>query len=328
MRGVALNVRVLAFALAADAAFGDPAGWPHPVRAFGWAADRGETIVRRFASHDDRHSARIERIGGFALAFSIVGGTFFIADRALAAVRARSVASADALEIALGWTTIAVRDLLVESAAVRDALEAHDLERARERVARIVGRDTCELSADEVARAAIETLAESLCDGIVAPLLMLALFGAPAALAFKAASTLDSMLGHIEPPYTHLGTASAKLDDALCWLPARIAALAIVTVARIVSGRNDVAFATLRADGARHASPNAGRPEAAMAGALGVRLGGRNRYDGAIVDTPLLGGAFAPPHVADVRRAERVTIAASMLCALVALGVRAVLDAR
>jgi adenosylcobinamide-phosphate synthase len=245
----------------------------------------------------------------------------------LGAVRDRSDAASDALESALGWTTIAIRDLLCESANVRAALEANDLARARTQVARIVGRDTHDLSYGEIARATIETLAESLCDGIVAPLFALAVGGAPAALAFKAASTLDSMLGHIEPPYTDLGYASAKLDDVLCWLPARIAALAVVAVAPVAGGRIDVAFATLRADGRRHASPNAGRPEAAMAGALGVRLGGTNAYDGALVHAPELGAGFAHATIGDVRRAERVTLAAAALCALAALGLRAMLNA-
>ena len=324
VRGDALNLRILACALAADLGFGDPAWFPHPVRLLGRAATRAERRVRHFAKGD----ARRERIGGFGIVLVIVGGAAFATSGIRKGLRKRNDVAADVFEGVLGWTSIAIRDLLSESASVRDALEADDLSRARTRVARIVGRDTAELSSDEVARATIETLAESLCDGIVAPMFALAIGGAPAALAFKAASTLDSMLGHIEPPYTELGYAAAKLDDVLCWLPARIAALAVVLVAPIARGRIDVAFATLRADGARHASPNAGRPEAAMAGALGVRLGGGNRYASTFVDAPALGDAFASPCVADVRRAERVTLAASFACAFAALALRAALDAR
>jgi adenosylcobinamide-phosphate synthase len=279
--------------------------------------------VRRFAAGD----ATRERLGGFAIVIGIVGSTAISTSVFLREIRKSNDVLADVFESALGWTTIAIRDLLVESGDVRTALEAHDLPRARAQVARIVGRDTHDLSESEVARATIETLAESLCDGIVAPLLALTLGGAPPALAFKAASTLDSMLGHIEPPYTDLGYAAAKLDDVLCWLPARVAAFAVVAVAPIAGGRSDVAFATLRADGARHASPNAGRPEAAMAGALGVRLGGTNAYDGVLVHAPELGAAFARATIDDVRRAERITLAASLLCAFIALGSRALLDA-
>jgi hypothetical protein len=165
-------------------------------------------------------------------------------------------------------------DPIVEASAVTARLEYGDVCGAQRYVARIVGRDTAQLDAPEIARATIETLAESACDGIIAPLLALAIGGVPLALAFKAASTLDSMIGHIEPPYTFLGRASARLDDVACYLPARITAFLIAGCAPLVGADARRAFAVLRADGHRHRSPNAGRPEAAMAGALGVRLGG------------------------------------------------------
>ncbi len=322
MRDRTLNVRTLALAIAADAAFGDPQGWPHPVRLFGWTIERSERAVRERA----RTNALVERIGGFAIAVGIVGGTWSVAACSLSALREVNDSVAAFCDVALGSTTIAARDLLIESGHVRDALEAGDIPLARTRVARIVGRDTMHLEATEIARATIETLAESLCDGIVAPMLALAVGGVPAALAFKAASTLDSMLGHIEAPYTHLGYASAKLDDALCWLPARIAALLVIVAAPIANGNIRQAFAVLRADGAKHASPNAGRTEAAMAGALGIRLGGSNRYDGIDSHAPELGAAYAAPHIPDVRRAERIVIAATAACALLSLGIRALVD--
>jgi len=311
-----IRARLVAIAVVADALFGDPRWLPHPVRAIGAGVAFGERVTRRYARGDTKR----ERRAGFVLCGAIVGGTYAAAAAALALVRRADVHAANALEIALAWTSLATRDLLAEANAVVSALDADDLERARERVARIVGRDTAELDASEVARAAIETLAESACDGIIAPLLALALGGVPLALAFKAASTLDSMIGHPEPPYAHLGFASAKLDDAACWLPARISALALACCAPAAGGKVRRALAVLRSDGGKHRSPNAGRPEAAMAGALGVRLGGPNRYGGILVDAPQLGAELAPPCVADVGRAMRLV---GLSTALVAAGTAA-----
>lgn len=303
---------LLASACVADALFGDPVWFPHPVRGIGAAIALGERLARRYA----RGEPRRERLAGYALCASIVLGTYGGAVLLRTLARRIDERAGDAVEIALGWTALAARDLLAEAGPVAAALEARELALARTRVARIVGRETAELDASEVARAAIETLAESTCDGIIAPLLAIAMGGAPLALAFKAASTLDSMIGHVEPPYTHLGYASAKLDDLACWIPARIAAAALACVAPVAGGNARRAFATLRVDGGKHRSPNAGRPEAAMAGALGVRLGGTNRYDGTPHAAPLLGAAFAAPVSQDVRRAMWLVAASASLVAI------------
>jgi adenosylcobinamide-phosphate synthase len=221
--------------------------------------------------------------------------------------------------VVLGASTLAVRDLLAEVGAVAAALEADDLALARHRVARIVGRDTAALDADEIARAAIETLGESACDGIVAPLFWFALGGVPAALAFKAASTLDSMIGHREPRYRRFGAFAARLDDALNFVPARITAALIAVCAG--TPRRTLAVAWRDAPG--HASPNAGWPEAALAGALNVRLGGANTYAGERIDGPHFNAGAPAPAVADVRRAMRVVRRAARAARALAIGARA-----
>jgi adenosylcobinamide-phosphate synthase len=209
-------------------------------------------------------------------------------------------------------------DPIVEASAVTARLEYGDVCGAQRYVARIVGRDTAQLDAPEIARATIETLAESACDGIIAPLLALAIGGVPLALAFKAASTLDSMIGHIEPPYTFLGRASARLDDVACYLPARITAFLIAGCAPLVGADARRAFAVLRADGHRHRSPNAGRPEAAMAGALGVRLGGCNHYDGVAREGAFLGVDLAAPTIGAARQAAAlVGVSAAIFAATI-----------
>jgi len=223
------------------------------------------------------------------------------------------------LQVLLAWTALATRSLLDEARTVIQALEAHDLERARRRLARIVGRDTGHLSESEIATAVIETLAESSCDGIVAPLFWLAAGGVPCAMAYKAVNTLDSMIGHPEPPYRYFGRVAARLDDAVNLVPARLTALGIVAGAKIRGLDAAQARQIWRRDGGKHASPNAGQSEAAIAGALGVRLGGARSYDGYPHETPLLHAEGRPASVQDARAALSLVAVVSGLAFGVAL---------
>lgn len=192
------------------------------------------------------------------------------------------------------------------------ALAAGDLPAARLAVGRIVGRDTADLDEAGIARAAIESLAESFCDGVVAPLFWLLLLGLPGLWAYKAVNTADSLIGHIEPPYRDFGWAAARLDDLLNLLPARLSALLLC-----LAGRGG--WRILRRDHARHASPNAGWPEAAMAGVLRVRLGGPVSYEGQWHAKPWIGDGGAPD-LAAMRRAAKVYLRACGLLWIIALG--------
>jgi len=256
------------------------------------------------------------------LTIALAAASAAAAQRSITLAGRRGPRARLACEIALAWTTLAGRSLLAEANAVRAALEHGDLPAARLRLARIVGRETAELDASEIARATIETLAESLGDGIAAPLCALALGGVPAAFAFKAVSTLDSMIGHREAPYAFFGRIAARTDDALNFLPARAAAWAVAAVAPVVGGSPALARAIVRRDAAMHASPNGGRLEAAAAGALRVRLGGVNRYDGVAHAAARLGTEFRDAAPGDVARAMRLVAAAACLLAAVAIGVR------
>lgn len=180
------------------------------------------------------------------------------------------------------WPALAQRSLHAHVVPVIEALRAGDLAAARRAVGWIVGRDTDALDEAGVARAGIESLAESFCDGVAAPLFWLLLLGLPGIWAYKAVNTADSLIGHKEAPFTHFGWAAARFDDLLNWAPARLAGLLLC----IAGGGG---WAVLRRDHARHASPNAGWPEAAMAGALGIRLAGPVRYDGLLHDKPWIG---------------------------------------
>jgi adenosylcobinamide-phosphate synthase len=203
------------------------------------------------------------------------------------------------------------------------ALEANDLELARRLLSRIVGRDTENLESSEIAAAVIESLAESACDGIVAPMFWLAAGGLPAAMAYKAINTLDSMIGHREPPYRYFGRFAARLDDAMNLAPARLTALGVVAAAALSGSHAARGLAAWTRDGGKHASPNAGQSEAAMAGAIGIRLGGRRSYDGEIHDAPLLYPEGRSATVRDARRAMSLVTIVSGLAFCAGLAVMA-----
>jgi adenosylcobinamide-phosphate synthase len=287
----------LALAYAVDLLFGDPEWFPHPVRWFGAMIRAGERWLRRFA-----RGPREERVAGAVLTGSVVAVAWAMG-------RPRSAG----WQILLASTALATRSLLDEASAVIRALEADDLALARRRLSRIVGRDTASLNESEIARAVIETLAESACDGIVAPLFWLVAGGVPGAMAYKAVNTLDSMIGHWEPPYRYLGRVAARLDDAANFIPARMTALGIVAAAKVQGLDARRAREIWLLDGDKHASPNAGQCEAAMAGALGVRLGGRNSYDGEVHDAPHLYGEGRPASVGDARAALSIVATVSVL---------------
>lgn len=215
---------------------------------------------------------------------------------------------------ALAWPALAQRSLYDHVRPVALALEAGDLQAARRAVSMIVGRDTAELDAAGVARAAIESLAESFCDGIAAPLFWLIVGGLPGIWAYKAINTADSLIGHREERWRAFGWAAARTDDVLNLLPARIGGVAIC-----LAGRGG--WKTMWRDHARHASPNAGWTEAAMAGTLHLRLAGPIAYDGAAHAKPWIGEGQADATAADVRRALVIYVRACLLLGVIAAAV-------
>jgi adenosylcobinamide-phosphate synthase len=212
--------------------------------------------------------------------------------------------------------------LAAEAAAMSRALEAGDLDAARARLPALCGRDPADLPAAELARATVESVAENTSDAAVAPLLWGAAFGLPGLLGYRAVNTLDAMVGHKDMRYAKFGWAAARLDDVANLVPARVTALLAVALAPVAGGSGRGALRTLRRDGGSHPSPNAGRCEAAFAGALGVRLGGTNLYQGQAERRGTLGDG-PPPSPEDIDRAIRlsrsVIIAATVLAALIAV---------
>jgi adenosylcobinamide-phosphate synthase len=298
-----MTVPRLALAYALDLLLGDPEWFPHPVRWFGALIRAGERCLRMFGG-----GPSTEILQGAVLTGSVASIGW-----------AMGRPSNAAWQVLLAWTVLATRSLLDEARAVIDALDAGDLELARRRLARIVGRDTAHLNETEISRAVIETLAESTCDGIVAPLFWLAAGGVSCAMSYKAINTLDSMIGHPEPPYRYFGRVAARLDDALNFIPARLTAAGIVAAAKLQHLDAGRAQRVWFRDGGKHASPNAGQSEASMAGALGVRLGGVSSYDGHPHHAPLLHAEGRPATAHDARKALSLVAMVSALAFGVAL---------
>jgi adenosylcobinamide-phosphate synthase len=304
------SAKSIAAAYVLDWFAGDPEWFPHPVRLMGRCTQLAEGVLRQ-----PGRGQRDELIAGAALTAGVVGLSYIATAKTIR--WAHRIRCGSCLEILLAWTCLASRNLVDESLSVIRALDQPEL--ARQRLARIVGRDTQALSDTEVHRALIETLAESACDGIVAPLMYLAIGGVPLAMAYKAVNTLDSMIGHADQHYFYFGKAAARLDDVANYIPSRLTALAIVIAA---GTRSKSALHIWWRDGKKHKSPNAGQPESAMAGALRVRLGGENTYAGEPIAAPLLGAEFEPPKLRHAQRALRLVITVSLLSAAAAVVVR------
>jgi adenosylcobinamide-phosphate synthase len=284
------------------------------VRLIGHLTASGEALAQ-----PGRGSVRRDLITGIVLSTVVIALTVTTTVAVIIGARWLHPSLGFAAEVILAWTALATGSLLAEARQVLRALDDDDLACARQRLARIVGRDTASLPESEVSRALIETLAESTCDGIVAPLCYLVISGLPAALAYKAINTLDSMIGHRESPYTYFGRCAARLDDAVNFIPARLSALAIVLAAIVTGSHAGSALRVWWRDHDQHDSPNAGHPEAAMAGALGVTLGGVNTYDGQPHRKPFLGSGAAPATREHARRACRVVLGASIISGAVAV---------
>lgn len=297
----------LALGFAADRAFGDPARF-HPVAGFGTMARDVEQEVYR----DDRATGVIYTVmlvGG-------VGAAGLVADR----LTAHRPVIRTLLTAATTWAALGGRSLSQEASYVRAWLDADDLPAAREQLTHLVGRDPSQLGEDEIARAVVESVAENTSDAVVAPLLAGAVGGVAGIVAYRAANTLDAMVGHRSARYRSFGWASARLDDVLNLVPARLSALLAVTLAPIVGGSRSAALSAWRRDAHRHPSPNAGPVEAAFAGALGVQLGGTNVYGDRVEHRPTLGDGPAA-QAGDIRRSVRLADAVDVAALAVSVAV-------
>ena len=274
---------------ALDAMGGDPRWLPHPVRMMGFFIQEYERQTF------DRLSSPLAKKGaGLGLAMGLPLGCFFLTRWCIGWAEQVHELFGGVTWIILGYTTIAGRDLWEHARRVYRALNKGCMISARIAVGELVGRDTENLSEAEIVRATVESVSENTSDGIVAPLVYLALGGPPLAMAYKAINTLDSMIGYRTERYGEFGWASARADDVANWVPARMTAVAMSLAAAIRLGTGRASWRICWRDARHHSSPNSGWPEAAMAGALGIQLGGRNMYGGVVEQGAVLGDPVTP----------------------------------
>jgi adenosylcobinamide-phosphate synthase len=287
----------IAAGVLADALFADPRRG-HPVAGFGRAATMLETRV-----YADRRSAGVLHTGLLLGSVGVIG----------AVLPRRVLSTAAATYIALGGTSLART-----GSRMADLLEAGDLAGARALLPSLCGRDPAALDAAGLARAALESIAENTSDAQVAPLLWAAIGGVPGVLVYRAANTLDAMVGNRSPRYARFGWAAARFDDVLNYPAARLTGALTVVAALFVGGSPGSAVRAWRRDAARHPSPNAGVAEASFAGALGVRLGGPTQYAHELEIRPTLGDGRIPD-TADLRRSVRLSRVVGLAAAAVAV---------
>lgn len=310
---------VLWLACLLDLLFGDPRWFPHPVRLIGWFAAQMETLAGKL-SLSKRNRGRLTVL----LVLLVTGGSSVAILLLLAGLPRPLFFISSAF---LLYTSIAARDLIVHAKRVYDAL-ASDLDQARFRVAMIVGRDTDQLDGPGIIRACVESVAENMSDGIVAPLFWAtagasvampaggtwpAVCGVTAAMLYKAINTMDSLFGYKNEQYREFGSCPARLDDVVNIVPARMSGLALVLASPFCGCSMKNSWTILKRDRAEHTSPNAGWPEAAAAGALGLALGGDSHYFGNLVTKPTLGDPLHPPSPDHILQANRLILAGSLL---------------
>ena len=290
-----------------DALFGDPAWLPHPVVYMGKAISKLEAFLRPRLPKTPQG----ELLGGAIVAFCLPVGTFLLTG--LVCWGAARLHPLLGLAVQMFWCgqALAARGLVQESTNVYKELKKPDLPGARKAVSRIVGRDTAELTAEGVTKAAVETVAENASDGVIAPLLYMLIGGAPLALTYKAINTMDSMLGYKNERYLYFGRVPAKLDDVANYIPSRLAGLLWVAAAAFTHNDAKGAWKIWRRDRRNHASPNSAQTESACAGALGVQLAGPAYYFGEYYAKPTIGDALRPIEPEDILRANQMMYVAS-----------------
>lgn len=295
-----------------DCIFGDPRWYPHPIRGIGWIINKSEEYFRRIISN--------EYIAGLFTVITVIGSTISIVVFLLMVAGTLSIYFEQLFAIIFIYMALSTRDLLVHSNQVYYALKsASPLKNGRAEVAKIVGRDTSELTEEGICKACIETVAENMVDGTTSPLFFAALASLLAPMtpltpigcsavgifAYKAVNTMDSMIGYKNEKYIHFGRIAAKLDDVLNFLPARISGLCLIVSAYVMRLNWRNAAKVYFRDNARHTSPNAAHSESAVAGALEVQLGGPSQYFGKTVVKPYIGDStveVTPQHIKTVNQ--------------------------
>ena len=306
-----MNLLSIYTGYALDLIIGDPYSFPHPVRYIGKLISIVEKQIRKITSSD-----KGLKIAGFFLWFIVVGATFGITTLVLQLFKFNKVAYFIVNTILI-YTTLATKCLKDESVKIYKVLKTGDLKKSRIQLSYIVGRDTTNLNEKEIVRATVETVAENTVDGIIAPLFYGFIGGAPLAMAYKAVNTLDSTVGYKNDKYYYLGFASAKIDDIANYIPARLGVI-LLPLGSLFTGFNfkDALKIGIR-DRKNHKSPNCAFSEGAVAGALGIQLGGTNVYFGKEVYKPTIGDKTREIEIEDIVRTNKIMYSSSIISIII-----------
>lgn len=297
-----------------DLIVGDPKKIPHPVIMMGNSISWLEKMIRK-----NVQSERRLKVAGLLFPLVISGGSFLVVWVLLFLLSLIHPFLSWVVEIWLISTTIATKGLKEAAQEIYNHLAANRLTEARKSLSMVVGRDTDKLNKEEVSRGAVETVAENIVDGIISPLFFALIGGAPLAFLYRATNTLDSMVGYKNEKYKNLGWASARFDDVLNFIPARVTGFLIIASAGILRMNTKMSFKMMRRDAMLHPSPNAGYPEAAVGGALGIQLGGLNYYQGVPSNRAKMGEATRPINQEDILLVIRLMYVSSSLFVLLTL---------
>lgn len=304
-----------------DLILGDPYWLPHPIRAIGTLI---AALERCLLNNKDLDSKK-KRRRGVLLVVLVCAASVLVTAALLFLAYALHPAAGCVLELVMTYQLLAMKSLRTESMKVYGCLEHGTIEEARHAVSMIVGRDTEQLDKKQVAKAAVETVAENASDGVIAPMLFAAIGGPVLGFFYKAVNTMDSMVGYKNERYMDFGRCAARLDDAVNFLPARISAMLMIAACTFLGPDYSARSAAhiYRRDRRNHASPNSAQTESVCAGALGIRLAGDASYFGTVVHKPYIGDAGREIEPEDIRRANRLMYGTGFLCELITLAVLA-----
>ena len=303
-KGKEMHLVIYSLAYIMDLMIGDPYRWPHPIKVIGNSISVLVKFVRKVCENENQL-----KVAGLLVWIIIVGGTYSITWGILEMASVHSILYG-VVAVYLAYTTLAVKSLAIEARKIYLTLQHGTIEEARQQLSMIVGRDTSKLNKEQITKATVETVAENASDGVVAPLFYLFLGGPALAMAYKAVNTLDSMVGYKNEKYKSIGFVSAKMDDLFNFIPARLTWLFLVIASYFLKLSWKKAFCIGWRDRKQHSSPNCAFPEGAVAGALGLQLGGSHVYFGQIVEKPYIGDAVQtvqPLHIQTMIRLLYVT---------------------
>lgn len=315
-----------------DLIIGDPHGLLHPVQIIGWFIHDGKELIWKVLYHHDyetmkkrriRRKKSAERTAGFILAIVMVLGTYIVVWQLLNFAEMIHPYVRFILEAFMIYQILATKSLRTESMKVYTKLKEGNLSEARKELSYLVGRDTQNLSEEEVAKADVETIAENIADGIIAPMFYIAIGGAPLGFAYKAVNTMDSMIAYKNKENINIGFAAAKLDDICNWAPSRLAALLMIVASKPLKLNTKNAWKIFKRDRRNHLSPNSAQTESVAAGALEIQLGGTHDYFGKPVVKPTIGDDIRPVSYEDIKTTNRLLYVSACLNVIVSMMITA-----